>query len=217
MSFKHTLTSVTKEARKYNTRTEFRTQSSGSYYYAKRHKLLDKICNHMVSGFLNMGQIWTFESCKKEAKKYQNRTSFKLKKGGAYKSAQINGWLNKICSHMIPNPNLREKKLQNKIYKKLKRQYRDLDIKMEVKIPKRDNLAGRIDFTIKNPTNGKFIGLELKHSESYWSQKGCKTQISKYNRAFRERKGFKGVYLVSDNGSIGKSIDIIPKLIKKIL
>lgn len=211
---KHSFESVKQEAKKYKTRSEFQTKNCGAYTAAQKNRWLDQICDHMISGSIIKH---TFESCKKEAKKYKTRIEFKTKKYGTYQSAQKNGWLDKICDHMVYTINLREKKLQNKIYKNLKKQYKELEIRMEVKIPKRDNLPGRIDFIIKNPESGKFIGLELKHSESKWSQNACKIQLSKYNRAFRERKGFKGAFLISDNGSIGKSIDIIPKLIKKIL
>jgi len=212
-NIRHTQESVRLEAKKYQTKIEFKNNNRSAYSTALRLGFLNKICSHMNNGHL----FHTFNSCKKEAKKYKTKIEFKNNNRGAYNAALRNKWVEDLCNHMISKRNLREKKLQKKIYNNLKNQYKELEIKMEVTIPKRDNLPGRIDFIIKNPETGKFIGLELKHSESQWSKNACKIQLSKYNRAFRERKGFKGAFLISDNGSIGKSIDIIPKLIKKIL
>lgn len=43
--------------------------------------------------------------CLIEAKKYSNRTEFSDNSRGAYFSAYKNGWLDDICSHMIPKGN----------------------------------------------------------------------------------------------------------------
>lgn len=43
---------------------------------------------------------WIKERCIDESKKYNLRSEFKLKCGGAYNSAKKNGWLDEICSHM---------------------------------------------------------------------------------------------------------------------
>ena len=37
---------------------------------------------------------WTYEKCKEEAKKYKNRSEFKMKNGSAYNAALKQHWLN---------------------------------------------------------------------------------------------------------------------------
>jgi len=44
---------------------------------------------------------WTLEKCKAEAKKFKNRTAFKVQSGSAYAFAYKNGWLDECCSHMV--------------------------------------------------------------------------------------------------------------------
>ena len=43
---------------------------------------------------------WTKEKCHEEAKKYKTRLSFYKGSKSAYDVADINGWLDEICSHM---------------------------------------------------------------------------------------------------------------------
>lgn len=43
---------------------------------------------------------WTFEICKKEALKYDNRTAFRLGSPGAHNAAQHKEWMDDICAHM---------------------------------------------------------------------------------------------------------------------
>ena len=44
---------------------------------------------------------WTYENCKEEALKYDNKTDFFKKSSGAYDAAYRKGWLGDICIHMI--------------------------------------------------------------------------------------------------------------------
>lgn len=72
-------------------------------YYINKYKMDGwKIINKYKSGAIGSNIIkWDYESCKKEALKYKNRTSFKKNSPSAYKSASINNWLNEITKHMI--------------------------------------------------------------------------------------------------------------------
>ena len=107
---------VEKEALKYNRRIDFKNGSRGAYTYACKNNLMDKICKHMKSGYLNINidnnitvnekqptirRIWDFESCKIEAAKYSRRIDFRDNCAGAYKHALKCGYMDKICSHMI--------------------------------------------------------------------------------------------------------------------
>lgn len=87
------------EATKYTNRLDFRKKSSGAYYFASRHKILNSICNHMVD------IKWTYELIKKEAKKYNNKTNFKENCNSGYYYAHRNNFLNSICKHMKKEKN----------------------------------------------------------------------------------------------------------------
>ena len=43
---------------------------------------------------------WTYETCRKEAKKYKTRSNFAAGSSEAYLAAWKNKWLDKICKHI---------------------------------------------------------------------------------------------------------------------
>ena len=43
---------------------------------------------------------WTFDTCHKEALKYDNKTAFRFGSPSAHNAAQTNKWMDQICSHM---------------------------------------------------------------------------------------------------------------------
>ena len=45
---------------------------------------------------------WSKEKCQEEALKYNHKIDFKKNSKGAYPAALSNGWINDICSHMMP-------------------------------------------------------------------------------------------------------------------
>lgn len=49
---------------------------------------------------MNPMGYWTKERCFKAALKYNTRKEFRMKEGGAYNSAHLNGWLQDACRHM---------------------------------------------------------------------------------------------------------------------
>ena len=60
------------------------------------------ILNRSKHGAIGTNTVkWTYNECKLDALKYNDRTSFMRKSPGAYKSASKNKWLDEICSHMI--------------------------------------------------------------------------------------------------------------------
>jgi len=59
---------------------------------------LDKI----KSKFIPSNYKWSKEKCHEEALKYDHRIDFKRNSKGAYPAACLNGWLDEICSHMVP-------------------------------------------------------------------------------------------------------------------
>lgn len=87
------------EALKYKDKTEFKKYSGSAYTIAYKNGWLNEICSHMIK--IRKGKhYWTFELCHIEALKFDNRSDFQKKSGGAYDFAARNNWLDKICSHM---------------------------------------------------------------------------------------------------------------------
>jgi hypothetical protein len=94
-----TLDSAKVEADKYSTRSAFAKGSPGIYEKARQENWLDEVCNDMASKGRLHG-YWNFENVHKEAKKYTFRSEFLRNARGAYNSANKQGWLNQVCSHM---------------------------------------------------------------------------------------------------------------------
>jgi len=100
-----TLTKCHEEALKYNTKRDFRKESSSAYVTAKREKWLSIICSHMME-LQKPSNYWNnINNCKQEALKYKSRIEFENKASGAYDASLRNDWMDEVCSHMIPAGN----------------------------------------------------------------------------------------------------------------
>jgi predicted GIY-YIG superfamily endonuclease len=88
------------EALKYKTKKEFYENNTTAYTYSNKNKWMSEITRHMTILSQPNG-YWTFERCKEEALKYDNKTNFILYSNGAYYAARKHGWLDEICSHMV--------------------------------------------------------------------------------------------------------------------
>ncbi|HXN74882.1 MAG TPA: hypothetical protein VN855_00130 [Candidatus Acidoferrum sp.] len=91
---KWTFEKIQQEALKYNTRTEF--QSNSAYDAAQKRHILDEVCSHMKE----IRHSWTDEELQEEAFKYNTRKDFRNNNGSAYQLAFRRNILNKICFHM---------------------------------------------------------------------------------------------------------------------
>ena len=89
------------EAIKYKTRSEFQKNSVTAYDKVLLNDWFNEMCSHMRLAKLPNGH-WKNdkELCRNEALKYNSSSEFARKSSGAYKAAQMNGWLSEICSHM---------------------------------------------------------------------------------------------------------------------
>lgn len=96
---KWTKEKVAKEARLYQTKSEFYLKSRGAYAAAFRMGIIDDVCSHMIKLREKSGH-WNEELAREEAKKHRNRRSFMTSCGGAYVFAKRSGILDEICSHM---------------------------------------------------------------------------------------------------------------------
>jgi len=76
------------------------------FYVNKYKKNGWVVLNIAKTGSIGSNKLkWTYEKCKNEALKYNTKSKFIKNSGSAYNSARKNKWLNKVCSHMIENPN----------------------------------------------------------------------------------------------------------------
>ena len=97
---KWTFESTHKEALNYETRSEFAKGSQSAYQTAQRNGWLDQVCPHMVAATRPGAPTkWTFEAVQQQAF-YSTRTAFQKGSTSAYQTAQKNGWLDAVCSHM---------------------------------------------------------------------------------------------------------------------
>jgi len=94
---KWTIEDLKKEAKKYNTRTDFVNGSPAAYHAAYIRMILDKICGHMIE----KRHAWTKKEIKKEAKKYTTRSHFSKYSQKAYRAASVAGILDEVCAHMV--------------------------------------------------------------------------------------------------------------------
>jgi predicted GIY-YIG superfamily endonuclease len=68
------------------------------------------ILNKAKAGGLGGGaDVWTFENCKTEARKYNSRREFALKSGSAYNASRRLECLDEVCSHMVKLRDSRKK------------------------------------------------------------------------------------------------------------
>jgi len=166
------------EAKKFNTRNDFRIKSISAYGSAWKNGWLNDICLHMVDGRV----IWTKEKCMNEAKLYVNKKEFQRKSCGAYKSAIKNGWLNEISLHMN-----RPKRTTKWTFIKCS----DIAIKCNNKKEFRIMSSGAYQSAMRNG----WLDSICKHMDRlpynviYWTRencenaaKECKTKIEFYNK-----------------------------------
>jgi predicted GIY-YIG superfamily endonuclease len=90
------------EAKKYNTRAEFRINSSSAYSKALKSKWIDDICAHMIE-IRKPNGYWSKERCAEEASKFKTRADFKRGNSAAYSRALKSKWIDEVCIHMEKN------------------------------------------------------------------------------------------------------------------
>jgi hypothetical protein len=93
-----TLDKLKQDALKYNTKAEWRKNSSSAYVTAKTQKLLDVCCEHMDVLWKNK---WTLEIVKKDAILYKTKKEWKYNSPNAYNAACDRGWYKECIQHMI--------------------------------------------------------------------------------------------------------------------
>ncbi|UOL51350.1 hypothetical protein [Vibrio phage XZ1] len=96
---KWSLENLKEDALKYNSRSEWRTNSNSAYATAYQRGLLDECCAHMTSIQTPSG-YWTIQRIKEDALNYKSRSEWQKKSRGAYSAALSKRILDECCSHM---------------------------------------------------------------------------------------------------------------------
>lgn len=92
---------ISAAASKCSSRVEFCRKYTVAYNKAWRNGWLEDVCKPMPR-LQQPNGYWSFERVQKAASKYSTRTEFMEKKSGAYQKASKEGWLEKVCFHMMP-------------------------------------------------------------------------------------------------------------------
>tara|TARA_Y100000034_G_scaffold136985_1_gene217997 strand:- start:3946 stop:5565 length:1620 start_codon:yes stop_codon:yes gene_type:complete len=114
---KWTKEKIIAEAKKYDTRSNFKKNNAAAYQAARRLGILDIVCSHMKIKL----KRHTKESIIKEAKNYRTKKEFSVKSPSAYNKALKLGILNNACSHMVCGRTKWSKKKIKIIAKKYKK------------------------------------------------------------------------------------------------
>jgi predicted GIY-YIG superfamily endonuclease len=176
------------EALKYRSRSEFKNNTSGSYYSALKYNWLDEICAHMERP-INIK--WTKNKCQEEALKYKSRSEFKTKTGGIYNSALRNKWLDNICSHMVQIRNIKGH------WNKERCQEEALKYKSRSEFKTKSGPAYYM--TLNNDWLDDMCShmKEKRKPKGYWSKERCQEESLKYKSRSAFNTNSKSAYLTS--------------------
>ena len=92
------------EALKYKHKVDFKNAYGSAYRRAIVCGWLDEITSHMTTKVnRKRGSKYdlSFENCKKEALKHKHKIDFKKSSPTIYEHIRRNGWISKVCEHMI--------------------------------------------------------------------------------------------------------------------
>lgn len=98
---KWTFETCTEEALKYNTKIDFRNNSSSAYVTAKNKKWLNDICKHMIE-IKKPNGYWTKEKCVEISMLFDNLTDLAKEYPSCWVIMKRNGWLDELTKHMSP-------------------------------------------------------------------------------------------------------------------
>ena len=146
--------------------------------------------------------LWTLETCKEEALKYNYRGEFKKKSKSAYVASLKNEWLNIICEHMQYKYTLWtfEKCKVEALKYNTKHQFRE-NSKSACQIAYRNKWIFDIcqHMTVKKKPNG------------YWSKEKCLLDAKKYDTVREFRKKSNSAYVTIINNGWISEIEFLKK------
>ena len=89
-----------KDALKFDRRIDWQKNANVGYQAAVRNGWVDICCGHMPIHTTLPRGTWTFQACKKDAKRFKTRIEWFRGSRSAYSIASKNRWLNYCCRHM---------------------------------------------------------------------------------------------------------------------
>ena len=226
---RNTKSVLLKEAKKYNSRNEFRLKNSKMYKALlkldkKEKGLMDKACSHMKT--YNEIRTTPLKEFKEKALECETKTEFRNKYPSLYKRAleisrttKRKRFMKDICSHMKDLVVERELEFTKEIFvPKLRKLLIKHKLKFKIHQEKILTKDSRIDLILE--IKGKetyFIPIEVKHDYSEWTKNSIQVQIRKYNKYFKEQKNTSKTYLVSPKGKYGESMEEFLKKLNKAI
>ena len=177
-----------KEAMKYNSRSEFATNSSASYKVACKNGWLDNYnwfeSKHKPNGY------WNRETCLEEAKKYKSKAEFQQKCGSAYVTATKNGWINDYT--WFERPVVHNKKWTYETCLEEAKRYK-------TKTEFRNLCSGAYNVAYKNGWLNDYTWLEdgnkiAVENRRKWNKETCYEEAKKYKSKVEFRKLSSGAY-----------------------
>ena len=131
-----------------------------------------------------------FFTTQEEAIKYNTKTEFKKESYNIYKNSILNGWLDEICSHMIP----KQKPSGYWTYGKCKEDALNYTTKIEYL-----SNSSSYDTSYKNGWLDDICShmIENKKPNGYWSFERCKEECLKYESKSEFRKNNVSAYSTS--------------------
>jgi superfamily II DNA or RNA helicase len=177
------------EALKYSLRKKFQLGSPGAYEAATNMGQLDEVCAHMNTKKMTYHGHWSIEKCKSEALKHSRRKDFKSRSPSAYRAANENGWLDKVCAHMntirLPNGHWT---FENCKAEALKYSYRK----------EFNNARGAAYITAKKKGWLDEICAHMKtrktKPQGHWTFENCKAEALKYSSRKKFQLGSPGAF-----------------------
>jgi len=146
--------------------------------------------NKLKTGGLGGGNLkWDYDSCKKEALKYNKRIEFREGSLGAYFSSCKNGWLDDVCGHMVE---LRKPYGYWNIKEKCKKEA----LKYTTRTEFRKGSSGAYDASMRNGWLDEICGhmVELRKPKGYWTKENCRKESLNYWNRGEFEKGSTGAY-----------------------
>ena len=176
-----------KEARKFESRTEWARKSGSSYNVAAENGWIDDCCKHMTPKIKPEG-FWTLENCRTEAKKFSSRSEWAKKSGSSYNTSLAAGWLDECCVHMVAKykPSGFWTKKQCKI------EARKYSSSSDWQKANAASYAIAIENKWYKECSAHFI--PKKKPNGFWNKKRCLLEAKKYETKADFSKGSTGAY-----------------------
>jgi hypothetical protein len=185
---------IIETAKKYNTRSEWRRASYGTYQAARKRSLTEQCVSHMVRP-KNYNFTYTEENIRISAKKYNTRSEWAKKDHGSYCAALRYNIIDNVCSHMKKSCgiSLDEIDLFNEVTKITKNVIKLR--KVGISIPNKPHIKG-FDIDIFIPELNKGIEFDgdywhsvrgLRRSREHWPEEDLRDYHKIKDNFFKQK------------------------------